>query len=805
MSAGEHPDERPPSLEEFLAEAVGLIADGETSDGTERLLLVADDLLAQHDHASLAVLLEKIEELVPSISAEDPIFEGGTATDRDPGVEARLAYLNLAAVLLGRAGDTDGAGAMFARLRRLADLAGEPVFAVLADMNEGSGLLAAGEFERAEAALVRALEANRAIPDPYREVQLLVNLAYAQLENGELANARMSATSAVDAADGLRAPMIGASSRVALARVEAAEGDFSSASTTLKAGLSRARRSGLADLELVCLQNLAATSLDANEPRAAVRWARKAAHAADELGDPRAMATQHRMLGRALYDQGRHSQAIEEFDRARELSESSGQSIAAAEDTANVGAILVQLGEVDRGTSLLQAALASFVERGDPEWQVRVLRNLAQAQASVGEHGRAYATLVEAVAAAEDEETMADLYRQIGEVALEREDIEGASAAFRSGLELIPDASGRAWAAAEAGSLLDHAPEGSASAIAFYRGSLDTYLTLGNRQMEVQVRNDLGNALAQVRRFEEARSELLQCLELAGSLQDRRMRQQALFNLAEVSRRMDDAAGAVREAREALLLAEELDDRELTSAALDKLGHALVDAGQAEEARSQFERLGSFSDHDRASRLGGLAGVAFLGNRFPEAARLYEEAATLGEGRQRAEHVAGWLESLAHADLTRRLRRPTQKLVDIAQAEHLEDVAISGFTRSARVLFRNGRERWAGELYALAIALAGTRATELGRLTEEAIEEQLGDREGGGLLAPGIGQLSFAMLAPKVNATLDASGPDAEGRLHRRIVRELDELEAGLGSDMDDLLRWSWDNLAGSEHGRLDE
>lgn len=48
-----------PKLEDFLKGAVDLIAAGAVVEGTERLLFVADDCLAQRDISSVAFLRRK--------------------------------------------------------------------------------------------------------------------------------------------------------------------------------------------------------------------------------------------------------------------------------------------------------------------------------------------------------------------------------------------------------------------------------------------------------------------------------------------------------------------------------------------------------------------------------------------------------------------------------------------------------------------------------------------------------------------------------------------------------------------------
>lgn len=143
-----------------------------------------------------------------------------------------------------------------------------------------------------------------------------------------------------------------------------------------------------------------------------------------------------------------------------------------------------------------------------------------------------------------------------------------------------------------------------------FRQALDVYQSLGNQQMEFQVRNDLGGALARPGNYDEAQSQLRRCVQLADSLQDRLMQQQAWFNTAEVSRRIGDSSAAVRESLEAARLAEELGDRDLTARAVDN-GHALIDDGQGggrarsirAPCESAWPRRGEPAKRPRRSRL----------------------------------------------------------------------------------------------------------------------------------------------------------------------------------------------------------
>lgn len=238
----------------------------------------------------------------------------------DPGVAARLAYLNLLGMIHGHSGDASHAGEVFERQRRLALASDEPVYGVLADMNQGALLLRLGAVEEAEGLTRRALEGNRSIGDRFgasscsSTSRIRLSLLDGWVRLGLQQQMRWRQRTASDSQ--CSAPRRGSF----WLRYSWPRGIFVRQPRPLRAALHLCDVLELSTLNspacrIWLLPSWTRTTTDrpfaGRERRAALAYA---------LESPEAMATQHRALGQALFENSRLAEAAEEFELAHELS-----------------------------------------------------------------------------------------------------------------------------------------------------------------------------------------------------------------------------------------------------------------------------------------------------------------------------------------------------------------------------------------------------------------------------------------------------------------------------------------------------
>ncbi len=246
-----------------------------------------------------------------------------------------------------------------------------------------------------------------------------------------------------------------------------------------------------------------------------------------------------------------------------------------------------------------------------------------------------------------------------------------------------------------------------------------SYERLGEHELLYRSVNDRAIAYSDLERYQEARRDLTRCLRLARRRDDRAMEQQALANLGETDRHEGRIQPALQRLRKALELARALGDADAEAFTLGNLGIALVDADRWDDADDTYQRALTLArslgerEHE-ATALAGLARTAMHRERPAEAARLYRRAVDLrGEQDHRhlAENLASLVEVLAALGREQELERGMQRLIDLAQANGDEEVAVDGLTRAAWQLLRRDEQKEAASCYATAIVLAGVSGT----------------------------------------------------------------------------------------------
>jgi len=232
------------------------------------------------------------------------------------------------------------------------------------------------------------------------------------------------------------------------------------------------------------------------------------------------------LMSRVLQNIHRANQALLLLDEAQQRFEavaknrrSKGAEHMATSCLAEKGACLLCLSRLDDATSAYEESIRRAERLGD-ERQIAVgkgqlgtvrleQRRYPEALAAHEEARQRFAKLGEPL-------SVAVSWHQIGKVCRDAGTPEAAEDAYRKSLAIrvrIGDVAGQAGTLLELGNLyaadLDHPVE----AVNFYRNAAGKYAEIGDATMEAVVRGNLGDGFRKLRRYEEARKEILSALK----------------------------------------------------------------------------------------------------------------------------------------------------------------------------------------------------------------------------------------------------------------------------------------------------
>lgn len=293
------------------------------------------------------------------------------------------------------------------------------------------------------------------------------------------------------------------------------------------------------------------------------------------------------------------------------------------------------LGNYDASIAAGEHALALYRQTGDRYWQGIVLGNLAAVYAETGDDERAIAAARDGLANAEAEHDSAGLVyclSQLAAIYRQRGQFDAAFQAFRDAM---------AW-----GDRIHYAP-----------------------LIEAEIEKELGIFYAQLGMWEEAESELRQCLahvngaEGTASLEARN----ALAWTIKQRHRLHEA---VKEYDAAIMLAARLQLSREHALLLLGRSATLLDEGRRTEAAADVEQAAGLAGQLGAPSTDVRVGIArgAVADKPAEALRCYHEALALAMGTgQRQEQAAAWA-GIATAE---------QRLGDSAAALQSADKALA--------------------------------------------------------------------------------------------------------------------------------
>ncbi|MGA4994713.1 tetratricopeptide repeat protein [Nonomuraea bangladeshensis] len=269
-------------------------------------------------------------------------------------------------------------------------------------------------------------------------------------------------------------------------------------------------------------------------------------------------------------------------------------------------------------------------------------------------------------------------------------------------------------------------------AITAHRDAGAIYRELGDRHGEGMALNSLGNALQGVRRFEEAVTAHEQDLQICRELGDRHREGQALNNLGNALQGVRRFEKAITAYQDATAIFGELGDRHDEGQALNNLGNALQGVRRFEEAVTAHRDAGAIYRE--------------LGDRHGEGMALNNLGVALKEMRRFEEAVTAHEQDLQICRELGDRHREGQALGNLGvalQGVRRFEEAIAAYQDATAIFGELGDRHDEGQaLDNLGTALQGARRFEEAVTAHRdagAIYRELGDRHGEGMALNNLG------------------------------------------------------------------
>ncbi|MEM6445889.1 MAG: tetratricopeptide repeat protein, partial [Cyanobacteria bacterium P01_D01_bin.123] len=233
------------------------------------------------------------------------------------------------------------------------------------------------------------------------------------------------------------------------------------------------------------------------------------------------LAMIHILLGRVLRLGGQVTPALEMHLEAQRLFEALGERGDRMVSTTLVeqADCLQQLGRLDEATEKYEENIQR-AEKLEDFRQVAVGKGqLATVKMLQEEYADAIALYQEALTFFEQQnepKSVAVIWHQIGMVHKKAGQYDEAETAYRRSLEIVSktnNPAGQANSLVELGNLYDDCLNRPEEAVTFYRQAADIHVALGDLRYEGVARNNIASALIKLKRYEEARSEIVRAIE----------------------------------------------------------------------------------------------------------------------------------------------------------------------------------------------------------------------------------------------------------------------------------------------------
>ena len=258
------------------------------------------------------------------------------------------------------------------------------------------------------------------------------------------------------------------------------------------------------------------------------------------------------LLGKILFTAGQAAPALPVLMEAQQLFE-------ALEERGESMAIVTLIGQANCLSDLgqLDEAAETYKEanvRSEKQSNFRLVAvgkgELANVLRKQGNYSKSLDTYIEVRAIFErqnEPREVATSWHQIGIVHQTSGQYSAAETAYRKSLEIktqIKDLAGQAGSLTMLGNLYDDHLNRLEEAVTFYRQAADIYVALGDLRYEGVTRNNIANTLCKLKRYDEARSEILRAIECKRSYGHAATPWTSFYNLQRIETAVGNPAAA---------------------------------------------------------------------------------------------------------------------------------------------------------------------------------------------------------------------------------------------------------------------
>lgn len=678
-------------LRTILDEAGEALAQGDSRGSVSDLASAAETML-QGDIFELAAILCGL-----AANNRSELEENG-----HPVAPSDVANLhNVTGLLAFRLGRLPTAQDLFANARELASQAGDPGMGAAAALNLCNVARLQGDQAAARRLADEAEQLYIDAGDNRGQLQLGLTQANMAIEDGNFQAAGEHLAAIVDITK-MRHPDLTASYHHARGRVLAHERRWDDAEEAMQRSLRAARRAHHADHELATMQSLAALASERGQSDLARRRTKAAVTGA------RAKRLNHRvelLLPSYISGElraGNRGEATEAAQELLELATASGQGVADAQFL--LGSAALESGYAASALEYLERAREVLAAAPGSERRLNLASDIFHntvlaydALGTAGEHAESLARW------ARDLPDGARALEHLGFALSRGRRWEEATRFLLEAFAARP-ANERAWAGLVAAHQL-HGRASPGARTALLRSAVGVAEEQQQHTLAIRVRNDLALARVDDGDLDEALMLLEVNLRTADELADSVMRQQALYNIAETRRRLQDLEAADRDARASLQLAESLEDFDNVASSLVQIAQILGERDLHEESMPLLQRAAELSAPGttaHAAAISGLAGLA-LADDPATAAALYTQSLELRDHGtvNHLENLIFLSEALAATGQRRAFVSRLRQIVDESLDTPLNLNMALGMARIAAAWSAAGKPQYAGEVLAL--------------------------------------------------------------------------------------------------------
>jgi eukaryotic-like serine/threonine-protein kinase len=367
-----------------------------------------------------------------------------------------------------------------------------------------------------------------------------------------------------------------ASTLISIGALMEDRGEYDKALDLYKEALRTEQETGDTNLQAVCLNNIGSVYLAMGQSEDALTYYQQALQLREKLNNPTDTADTLHNLGETYTKTAQYDQAMASYMRAVQLRRNSNDVHNTALEQHSMGIVFLNQGRYGAAVSNLNDAVQGFQKAHDKSrLMAQVLIDYVDALAAAGRSNEIGKALEEAQSVAtqlKNDKLLSDIHSTQGDVAFYRGDLKTAREQYQHGLQFATKAKAPETVLASKLNLarLAIAEGHPASAIASLRELSQEADRRGMKYLQLLSSVDLATALIDNKDYAGGRQELERALNTSEKLGTRMQTATIHYLLGNAAAKTGDAAGAVAQYKQAVVLFDEIKKEQGAEHALER-------------------------------------------------------------------------------------------------------------------------------------------------------------------------------------------------------------------------------------------